>query len=242
MSDVINGFAKRVAVINFCGNVGKTTFAAHCLLPRMPGAEFIAVESINTDATDLGIEDVDKIKGAKFKAIFNKLLLCQSAIVDVGSSNAEDFAAHLDRFEGSHEEIDFFVIPVIPENKAMKEGINTVRVLNALGIPKEKIRILFNDVDDGVDEDFGLVLKNVKDMAIINKDAAIESNELFDMMSQHKVTIDTLLNDPTDYRSKIRDAGTSKAELKKATDFHMMKCSAKGVSRKLDIVFSEIFS
>lgn len=244
MTENIKKFPKRVVVCNLCGNVGKTTWSVHGLLPRMKGAEFIAVESVNTDASDLGVEDVDKIKGAKFKEIFNRLLLCEDgAIIDVGSSNVEDFMAHLDRFEGAHEEIDYFIIPVIPENKAMKEGINTLRVLNALGVPKERIRILFNDVDDGVDEEFGLVLKNVKDMAIINKNAAIESNELFDMLSQYKITIDTLLNDPTDYRSKISEAKTgSKAELKRLTDMHMMKCSAKAVSRKLDVVFTEIFS
>jgi hypothetical protein len=39
----------KIAVINFSGNVGKTTVARHLLLPRMAGAEIIAVESINAD-------------------------------------------------------------------------------------------------------------------------------------------------------------------------------------------------
>ena len=39
----------KVAVINFSGNVGKTTIARHLLVPRMAGAELIAVESINAD-------------------------------------------------------------------------------------------------------------------------------------------------------------------------------------------------
>ena len=40
---------KKVAVVSLSGNVGKSTIAKHLLLPRMPGAEFIAVESINAD-------------------------------------------------------------------------------------------------------------------------------------------------------------------------------------------------
>ena len=39
----------KVAVINFSGNVGKTTVAEHLLLPRIQGAELISIESINAD-------------------------------------------------------------------------------------------------------------------------------------------------------------------------------------------------
>src|ERR1035441_2295314 len=43
------GSLMKVAVINFYGNVGKTTIARHLLAPRIDGAELIAVESINAD-------------------------------------------------------------------------------------------------------------------------------------------------------------------------------------------------
>lgn len=39
----------KIAVINFSGNVGKTTVARHLLLPRIQGAELISVESVNAD-------------------------------------------------------------------------------------------------------------------------------------------------------------------------------------------------
>ena len=39
----------KVAVINFSGNVGKTTIARHLLAPRIAGAEVISIESINAD-------------------------------------------------------------------------------------------------------------------------------------------------------------------------------------------------
>jgi hypothetical protein len=37
----------KIAVINFSGNVGKTTIARHLLLPRIEGAELFSVESLN---------------------------------------------------------------------------------------------------------------------------------------------------------------------------------------------------
>ena len=39
----------KLAVINFSGNVGKTTIARHLLLPRVDGAALIAVASINAE-------------------------------------------------------------------------------------------------------------------------------------------------------------------------------------------------
>ncbi len=39
----------KIAVMNFSGNVGKSTIAQHLLLPRMADAELITVESINSD-------------------------------------------------------------------------------------------------------------------------------------------------------------------------------------------------
>ncbi|MCA4079445.1 StdB protein, partial [Pseudomonas kurunegalensis] len=43
------------AILNYSGSIGKTTIAAHLLYPRMPGAAFFAIESINQSALDLGI-------------------------------------------------------------------------------------------------------------------------------------------------------------------------------------------
>ena len=39
----------KIADINFSGNVVKSTVARHLLLPRMPGANLIAIDSLNAD-------------------------------------------------------------------------------------------------------------------------------------------------------------------------------------------------
>ena len=51
----------KVAVINFSGNVGKTTVAGHLLKPRMGDAPIFSVESLNVDATSDGLA-VEKLK------------------------------------------------------------------------------------------------------------------------------------------------------------------------------------
>ena len=42
----------KFAVINFSGNVGKSTVARHLLAPRVNGANIIAVEGLNSDGGD----------------------------------------------------------------------------------------------------------------------------------------------------------------------------------------------
>jgi len=39
----------RIAVINFSGNVGKSTVARHLLLPRIEGAEPVVFERLNAE-------------------------------------------------------------------------------------------------------------------------------------------------------------------------------------------------
>ena len=51
----------KIAVINFSGNVGKSTVARHLLLPRIDGAELIAVESVNADGGE-----VQALRGRQF--------------------------------------------------------------------------------------------------------------------------------------------------------------------------------
>lgn len=48
----------KVAVINYSGSVRKTLISSYLLAPRLTGAKFYAVETINQSASDLGIENV----------------------------------------------------------------------------------------------------------------------------------------------------------------------------------------
>lgn len=45
----------KVAVINYSGSVGKTLISSYLLAPRLTGAKFYAVETINQSASDLGL-------------------------------------------------------------------------------------------------------------------------------------------------------------------------------------------
>ena len=89
----------KIAVMNFSGNVGKTTIAAHLLKPRMPNARIYSVESINAGADASGVE-VEKLRGKKFGSMIDAIMMLDDAVIDVGASNVEDFMKMMQQYDG----------------------------------------------------------------------------------------------------------------------------------------------
>lgn len=235
----------KVAIINYTGTVGKTTVAAHLLAPRMDNAPIYAIETINETAEGLGL-DVDKMRGEQFKSFFNKLLKTDNAIIDVGASNVEAFLNGMSQFEDSHEEIDYFIIPVTSGTKEIKETISMLMDLAKLEIPAEKIRLLFNRVGPDVEEEFSILLNyiNKQKNCTVNIHASIAENELFDLLAVKKLSIDALLNDETDYKAKIKELGKEGDKKLKDhyADMHVTKSLAKSVNKNLDVAFKALFA
>ena len=73
----------KIAMINFSGNVGKSTLAQHMILPRIKDAVFIPVESINADDSE-----VESVRGKEFGDLTEYLATQDAAVVDVGARRA----------------------------------------------------------------------------------------------------------------------------------------------------------
>ncbi len=201
----------KVAVINFSGNVGKTTVAGHLLKPRMGDAQIFSVESLNIDASADGLE-VEKLRGKKFGDLQEQLMMMESAIIDVGASNVEEFLKMMQQYAGSHEEFDYFIVPVVKEKKQQGDTVNTIRALSKIGIPKGKIRLLFNmvEVDESVEDEFAALfgLAQAEKSFTLNPSAVIYSNEVFEKIKSVGKSLGEITNDSTDYRAKLREAKT----------------------------------
>ena len=233
----------RITVMNYTGTVGKTTIATHLLSPRMGGAPIIAVESINETAAGMGVA-VEQMKGDKFRELFQRMVVTEDLIVDVGASNIEDFLEGMSRLDDSHVEFDFFIVPVTNGTKEQRETISMISTLATLGVPPEKIRLLFNRVESSVEEEFNILLNYVgkNNNATVNTHAAIYENELFDLLAIKKLSIDKLLNDPKDYKSLLREK--KEADQKQRAfwaEMFGLKLLAKGVNRNLDDVYAALF-
>lgn len=235
----------KIAVLNYTGTVGKTTIAAHLLAPRMNNAQIFAIETVNETAEGLGM-DVEKIRGAKFRDLFKRLVVADDAIVDVGASNVEEFLQGLVKFEDSHLEFDYFVVPTTSGSKEQKETMSMLHMLAQCGIAQNKIRLIFNRVDRDVDDEFGPLLNFVKKQRVCTVDtkAAIFENELFDMLSSKKTSMQAVLADEADYKALARQV-TKEGDTKKAalySDLHVMRSLARTVSRNLDDVYEALFA
>ncbi|MFJ3318735.1 StbB family protein [Herbaspirillum huttiense] len=229
----------KIAVINFSGNVGKSTIANHLLLPRVNGAQYFPVETINSD----GRAD-EAMRGKEFVDLQIKLNIIDEAIVDIGSSNVEDVIKVMSQNPGSHEDFDYFVVPVVPAKKQQRDTISTIDALATLGVPAKKIRLLFNQVEMGDDVESifsGLFeYQKAEKKFTIRPDAVLHINPLFPKLSNSSATISAILADETDYKEKIKTASSADEKLA-YSQMIALKRGAAGAIAELDAAFKALF-
>lgn len=230
----------KIAVINFSGNVGKTTVARHLLSPRMNNAEVISVESINSDGT----ED-EAIRGKQFGDLLNALDLIDDAVIDIGASNVEDFLVRMKQYRGSHEDIDYFVIPTVPARKQQRDTIGTISELADMGIPAEKILLVMNQVEpEDVAEDVfeGIFsFHKTHQNFMLRPDAVIRVNDLYAKLKGNERTISAIIKDtdiPALKRKLIETTGNN--ERLAISREISLKRLCEGVQADLDTVFQEL--
>ena len=134
----------KVAVINFSGNVGKTTIARHLLAPRHRRAP----KSSRSKAINADEGQAAALRGSQFGELQEYLQTVDNVVVDIGASNVEELLGLMRKYRGSHEDFDYFVIPTVPALKQQQDTIATLAELARLGIPAAKIRLVFNLVED----------------------------------------------------------------------------------------------
>jgi hypothetical protein len=187
----------KIAVINFSGNVGKTTVARHLLLPRIAGAELIAVESLNADEGQ-----GQALRGRQFGELQEYLQTVDNAMVDIGASNVEDLLALMRRYRGSHEDFDGFVVPTVPALKQQQDTIATLAELARLGVPQSRLKLVFNMVEDGADvaHAFDTLLAFLAEQPVAQPNTACRmgANEIYERLKGTGADLAALASDDTD--------------------------------------------
>lgn len=228
----------KLAVMNFSGNVGKSTVALHMLKPRMNNCDIITVESINSDDND-----GDKIRGRQFGDMLEAMVLMDDVIVDIGSSNIEELSQQMKQYRGSHEDFDFFVIPTTSEKKQQRDTLNTIDFLADLGVPAKKIRLLFNKVESNValETEFAGLFEfhKAEKRFTLSPKAAIYDSDIYGKLSGNGLTIDGILNDPADLKDQLKQATTPEEKLR-ISRLIGIKRLAIGVKEELDDVFKAL--
>lgn len=238
----------RIAAINMSGGVGKTTMATYLLLPRMkPGTRFFAVESINRSADDLGIANVEKLKGRDFGNLYEELMVEDDAVIDVGASNIETFFETAKRFTGGTQEIDAYVIPTPPDSKYITESIATAEKLIELGVPAKAIRFILNRVPVEQSDEVANIYAALFDYAqhkktptMVSERYTIVSDPLFEDLAEYGKSLEELLADQTDYKAMAK--AEKDVEKRRAfTGMRRLIAQAAPLRQELDGVFKALF-
>ena len=228
----------KIAVVNFSGNVGKSTLARHLFAPMMGDCAVVSVESINADAASDTL-----ITGSEFGQLTEDMLAREKVIVDVGSSNIEEFLKLMRRYEGSHEDFDLYVVPCVPTLKQQKDTMECVHELSKLGIPKEKIRIVFNQMPDlGKPEavfDSLLQFAATLQKALAMPEWTVYESELFAKIAGQKRTLAQLADDPTDFKALIAKATSAAEKMTYASQLSIKRLS-QGVRRNMQTVYQSL--
>jgi collagenase-like PrtC family protease len=227
----------KVAVVNYSGNVGKTTVARHLLSPRMGDCPILFVETINE-----GGHAESNIKGRDFKEVLKEIPAHEKVVVDVGSSNIEQVFAQLKKMHDAHEDFDYFVIPTVPAGKQQADTAKIVEALYEMGVDSAKIKVLFNQVEDGddVSKVFGVLLEALEPLEVKpSTDVVIHQNELFPMLGNR--TVEEALCVGRDFKAEIAEAAGNAVRQREIAEARIVSRLAKGVKAELDAAFAKLF-
>jgi hypothetical protein len=110
--------------------------------------QVISIETSNSGLDDSYEMNLD-IKAAKYcRDVFERVLREDNIIVDVGSSNTEEFMRQLKQFDGAYAYFDHYIIPTIPGKKQGQDTCATINELIELGVPQSSLRLVLNKVNE----------------------------------------------------------------------------------------------
>jgi hypothetical protein len=228
----------RLAVINFSGNVGKTTVARHLLAPRMPGCQVVAVESINADDG----QSVT-IRGREFAQLQEFLQSVDNVVIDIGASNVEDLLKLMRRYRDSQEDFDGFIVPTVPTRKQQQDTAATLAELARIGVPPDKLRLVFNQIDEDspIERTFDTLLAYCASSGVVQPrpTALISFNEVYALVRGTGQSLAELAADRTDYKAAIAKASTQPDKLALAHRLATQRL-ARGVIPELDACFAAL--
>ncbi len=230
----------KLAIMNNSGNVGKSMICDTLFAPRIPNAEKVKIETINSDGTE-----EETISAKNIKKVFELIDSKDVCLIDVGASNIEVFMSNLNKLEGSHEEVDYFFIPTTPKPKQQTDTISTIDDLLDLGVEPERIKLIFNfyDPDFPIETLYSVIFEsqhyktlNLKNKANIFK---IEDNPVFDMLGEMGIAFTEIANDTRDFKTLIRGNKDAKQRARLSHERSAFRLS-QGFVKSLDKTFESV--
>ena len=147
------------------------------------------------------------------------------------------------KYKGSHDDFDYFVVPTVPAIKQQQDTTATLAELMGLRIPASRIRIVFNQVEDGipVTETFEALLAFIAQnpVGVLSTRSTLSSNEIYQRVKGTGTTLAQLAADETDYKGLIARASNTADKLALAQRLATRRL-ALGVLPELDRCFAAL--
>lgn len=234
---------KKVAVINFSGNVGKSSIARYLLAPRME-CDVINVESINDAGSDK--KSIATVRGKEISALRDYLLKKDSLVVDIGASNVEDFVDGILEYQDGIDDFEYFVVPTVPAAKQQMDTVTTIRELIDMGVDQDRIILIFNQFDKRggpIARQYKLVCDNViqENLCKLNEDAIVPTHSFFEAFQNEPRSLDEVVHDDANYREMISETDDDSLKTEYVRKIGM-KSLAMGITKELNQVYSAISS
>lgn len=235
----------KIAILNNSGNVGKSFLARELFYANLDceDKKIIEIETHNSASSKFGDLDVVSIGGKDIKNLLQLLLQLDCAVIDVGASNIISFLETLVKNDMSLilDEIDLFVVPVVPQTKQQEDTLKTLSAIKELGVPAEKVRIVFNATDNLSDLD--TFIKKAQELGYtIDKKLVIKDYENLHKIELLGITANQLANSEKDYKALAKEAykqgDTEKGN--KYAKLALFKGTAKAITQNLQDVFNAL--
>ncbi len=222
----------KIAVLNYSGNVGKSTMARYLLAPRMEGCPITFIESINE-----GGDAASQIKGKDFLAAMVEVQAADQAIVDIGSSNIEAVLTRTAGLDEILDAFDFFLVPTVAKSKQQTDTVNMIEALLDRGVEPSKIKVVFNHAERGDDQSkvFGSVHAAADSLGIAT--AVVHENEGFAWLGGRDLK--AILGN-RDFKAELR-AETDKDKKRDIAQAEMASMLGRSIEREFDRVYRELF-
>ena len=229
----------KIVICTKPGGAGKTTLTAHLVARHLPSAAIFAVDTSNQTVKELGL-NAEIYDALQFREIFEKIFHLEDAVLDVGGSKIfDEFYSKLKESENSHIEFDYFLVPVIPNEKAETETVEVIVKLLAAKIPPEKIRIIYNNVE--------ALSSFTKIPALATKTGIrtvkVLKSAIYGLLADLKKTIDAVDKDPktaADYKKLAQAQKNGTVEFKKMFNNYYVKGMVGAASKQLADVWAEL--
>ncbi len=236
----------KIAVINFSGNVGKSSIANYLLAPRMK-CSVLSIESINS----MQNQDSRVLRGKEMDELQTELITEENLVVDIGASNVESFVKSIQQYSGGIDEFDMFIVPTVPAKKQQIDTTLTITQLSRLGVNKNSIRVIFNlfDSDNGPIERQYKIVHDYYDEHknfVMSSKAFIPAHGFFEALisdnedSEKKRSMTDVLNDEVNYKELISETDDKAAKVDYAKKVGLKRL-ATGINEELDRLHKVLF-